>query len=220
MKKINIAIDGFSGTGKSSTARLVAKKLGYTYIDTGAMYRASTYYFLMENIDVHSEKEVTENLAFDLAFINQRINLNGVDVEDNIRSQKVNEKVSITSSIPSLRKKLVKQQRMIGENKGVVMDGRDIGTQVFPEAELKLFLTANIHERAKRRQLELREKGIEEPIDQIKSNLQTRDELDSNRKESPLRKAEDAILIDTTSLTLNEQVEKIVKLAKEIINGN
>lgn len=219
MKKINIAIDGFSGTGKSSTAKQVASSLEYTYIDTGAMYRAVTLHLLQKDVDLDIPEEITRNIAdLELTFNNQRIVLNGVDVEDKIRETEVTNVVSKVSAIPAIRLMLTSQQQEIGKNKGVVMDGRDIGTTVFPDAELKIFMSADLEIRALRRQKELQEKGIHDSLESIQLNLQERDELDSNREVSPLRKAEDAIQIDTTHLTLNEQIQEIVVLAKKAID--
>lgn len=215
MKKIVIAIDGFSGTGKSSTAKQVAKQLGYVYIDSGAMYRAVTLALIEKNIDVENHQAVKSCLdECQITFENQEVALNGIQVEDKIRTMAVNQLVSSVSAIPEVRTILVDQQRRIGEGKGVVMDGRDIGTVVFPNAELKIFMSANATVRAKRRMAELQQKGIEEDLESIKENLLSRDEADSTRADSPLKKALDAVEIDTSDITIEEQVNRIVDLAK------
>lgn len=221
MRKIVIAIDGYSACGKSSTAKQVASQLGYTFIDSGAMYRAVTLHFLENNIDLNNADEVSDSLdQLELWFDKESLVLNGKKVDAEIRTHRVNEHVSEVSAISSVRKKMVSQQQAIGSNKGVVMDGRDIGTVVFPEAELKVFMTAELGIRAKRRQKELLLKGIEESLENIENNLVERDRVDSNRADSPLKKAEDAIEIDTTNITLEEQIEQVVGLAKERINEN
>ncbi|GAB4236428.1 MAG: (d)CMP kinase [Ekhidna sp.] len=218
MQKIIVALDGFSGTGKSSTAKMVAERLGYTYIDSGAMYRAVTYHFLRNHIDIEDKSEVKKALNdCSISFKPAGLYLNNELVEDKIRSMEVSRQVSQVSAISEVRKKLVEQQRIMGSEKGVVMDGRDIGTVVFPEAELKLFMTADMDVRARRRSKQLAEKGIKEDIDMIRKNLEARDKMDSSRSDSPLVKAGDAIEIDTSGLTLNQQVDKIVELAEKII---
>lgn len=221
MQRITIAIDGFSGTGKSSTAREVASALGYEYLDSGAMYRAATLYFLEHKVSLSSREAI--NAALDqiaIRFDHGRILLNGKDVSTEIRAMQVNEHVSAVSTIAEVRQAMVAQQRQIGKAKGIVMDGRDIGTVVFPGAELKVFMTANARVRARRRQVELEEKGIFEELNAIELNLIKRDEIDSTRSESPLRKAEGAVEIDTSDLTFADQVHKIVSLAKQIIHAS
>jgi cytidylate kinase len=225
MKKIVIAIDGYSACGKSSTAKAVAKILNYTYIDTGAMYRAVTYYFIKEKfVSLTNEKEVQQALKeIELDFRynektkNNDICLNGVSIENEIRKMEIAEKVSEVSTIAKVRHFLVAQQQKMGKKRGIVMDGRDIGTVVFPDAELKLFMLADTLERAKRRQQELLEKEQLVPLDEIIENLQKRDLIDSTRAESPLRKAEDAIEIDTTHITLEEQVEIILQCYNTVL---
>lgn len=219
MKKITIAIDGFSACGKSTTAKQVAALLGYQYIDSGAMYRAVTYYFLEHHVAFTNPKEVAR--ALDDIKISFPLNakghsetfLNGLNVEKKIRKMKVSENVSEVSALKVVRQAMVDQQRRMGKNKGIVMDGRDIGTVVFPDAELKLFLTADIQVRAFRRQQELLEKGDMVPIDAIILNLKKRDEIDSTRAESPLVKAEEAIEMDTTHVTIDEQVDEVIRQA-------
>lgn len=218
MRKIVIAIDGYSGTGKSSTAKQVAARLGYTYIDSGAMYRAVTFCFLKEEIDFSDNDQVISTLEdCNISFDGPSIFLNGENVDYHIRTMEVNQNVSQVSAISEVRRKLVEQQRKMGEEKGVVMDGRDIGTIVFPNAELKVFMTADMDVRAERRRKELVKKGIEEEQDIIKANLEKRDKIDSSREDSPLKKADDAKEIDTSHLTLNQQIDKIVEMAESII---
>jgi cytidylate kinase len=221
MHKITIAIDGFSGTGKSSTAKKVAGELGYTYIDSGAMYRATTLYFLEQDVSLDDASQVEHALdTLDIRFEEGHVLLNGQDVSNEIRTMRVNEHVSAVSTIAVVRHAMVAQQQKIGKGKGIVMDGRDIGTVVFPGAELKVFMTADTRIRAERRQSELAEKGIIEELNVIENNLSQRDEIDSTRSESPLRKAEDAVEIDTSNLTFADQVHKIVSLAKEKIHAS
>ncbi|MEQ8338063.1 MAG: (d)CMP kinase [Cyclobacteriaceae bacterium] len=223
MRKIIIAIDGHSACGKSSTAKVVAKKLSYMYIDSGAMYRTTTYYFLQNDIDLSNQDQVSKALeSIDIQFKidasgNSQVLLNGTFAEAFIRTMEVNQHVSEVSAVSSVRRAMVSQQRQIGAEKGVVMDGRDIGTVVFPDAELKVFMTASLKVRAERRQKELKEKGIVEELSVISSNLMSRDKADSSRADSPLVKADDAIVVDTTRLTFDDQVDKIVKLAEQII---
>lgn len=224
MEKIIIAIDGYAGCGKSSTAKKVAERLGYAYIDSGAMYRAVTLYCLENNINIEDKNAVIEALShIHLRFAYNELTgrfeimLNGEFVEDKIRTMTVNQFVSIVSAIPEVRHFLVKQQQAMGKNKGIVMDGRDIGTTVFPEAELKIFMIADMEVRAKRRRLEMLAKGEDAPLENIIASLQQRDYLDTTRTESPLRKAEDAIVIDTSSITMEEQVDKIVEMANEVV---
>lgn len=224
MEKILIAIDGFSGTGKSSTAKSVAAKLGYHYVDSGAMYRAVTLYFLRHDIKLDVEQQVQDALRkirIDFRKSNQspdsHIYLNGEDVEQEIRKQEVSENVSEVAALTKVRNHLVDSQQQLGKTKGIVMDGRDIGTVVFPEAELKIFMVAEVEIRAKRRLKELRGKGQIVEYQQVRENLEKRDYLDTTREDSPLEKASDAVEIDTTNLTFEEQVHKIVHLAEEII---
>lgn len=224
MGKIVIAIDGYSGCGKSSTAKAVAKDLGFTYIDSGAMYRAATLHFLNNYLSPANPQDVAKGLkSLDISFhLNPETNkqetfLNGLNVEDEIRTMRVSERVSEIATIKEIRKELVAQQQRLGKKKGVVMDGRDIGSVVFPDAELKIFMTADLETRAIRRQQELLEKGELIELEQIKSNLAERDRIDSSRVESPLKKVSDAVEIDTSNLTFEGQVAMIVQLAKEVI---
>ncbi|WP_026955806.1 (d)CMP kinase [Algoriphagus vanfongensis] len=224
MNKIVIAIDGYSGCGKSSTAKAVAKDLGYTYIDTGAMYRAATLHFLNNYLSPANPHDVEKALkTLDISFhLNpesqlQETYLNGLHVDDEIRTMRVTSKVSEIAAVPAVRKDLVAQQQRLAKKKGVVMDGRDVGSVVFPEAELKIFMSANLNTRAERRQAELLEKGEMVPLEDIKSNLAERDRIDSTRSEGPLIKVADAIEIDTSHITFAEQVGQIVQKAREII---
>lgn len=224
--KIIIAIDGFSGCGKSTTAKLVAKALNYIYIDTGAMYRAVTLYCYRHEVNLHDEEAVQSALnnieiRFEYEATTQKnlTVLNGEVVEDEIRQMHVSERVSAVSAIPLVRQAMVAQQRQMGAAKGIVMDGRDIGTNVFPEAELKVFMQADVNIRAERRQKELQIKGQEVALQEIADNLSQRDHLDSTRAENPLRQAEDAHVIDTTHLTIEEQSQQIINLALEVKNS-
>lgn len=220
-ENIIIAIDGPAGSGKSTTAQLVAGKLGYIYIDTGAMYRAITYLAIRKNILDDKDKIValTLNCDIDLNFENgiTQISANGEDLTSMIRTPEVNKHVSDVSRIEEVRKILVDKQREIGrKNSGVVMEGRDIATVVFPDANVKIFLTATIDERANRRAKEYLQKGTDLSVSEIKKNLETRDKIDSGRKVSPLKKAEDAVTVDTSNLTIDEQVEKILEEVKRV----
>jgi cytidylate kinase len=219
VKKILIAIDGPAGSGKSTTAKLVAQKLGYIYLDTGAMYRAITLKVLASKVDPSNEEEIVKLAEkSDIALHNDgriSVSLDGRDVTREIRSEEVTRNVSLVSSYPGVRRVMVEKQQQMGSNKGCVLDGRDIGTVVFPDADLKFYMTADIMERARRRQLELSQSGTELPIVQVVHELTDRDRKDSTRQTSPLRKADDAIEIDTTNLTIDEQVVKILSYVDE-----
>ncbi len=222
MRKILIAIDGPAGSGKSTSAKLVAQKLGYFYVDTGAMYRAITLKILTSPIELSNENEIVKSAAdSDIMLIDNgsklKVILDGKDVTEKIRSEEVTNNVSLISSYPGVRKVLVAKQREIGSKKGCVVDGRDISTVVFPDADLKFYMTADIMERARRRQAELSASGVELPIVQVVRELTERDLKDSTRETSPLKKADDALEIDTTNLTIEEQVEKILSYAKDTI---
>lgn len=223
MKRIIIAIDGYSGCGKSTTAKEVARQLGYTYVDSGAMYRAVTLYFLENRIDPGDEAAVAAALReMEISFrIGDRgqteTYLNGDRVEDRIREMHVSGAVSRVSAIPTVRRAMVARQQSLGRERGIVMDGRDIGTVVFPDAELKVFLTADIRVRAERRLAELRAKGSDATLEAIMENLSGRDHADSTREDSPLRMAERAVEIDTSSITIAEQVSRVVSLAKAVL---
>jgi CMP/dCMP kinase len=219
---IIITIDGWSSCGKSTLARQLAKKLGYVYIDSGAMYRAITLYFLRNHVDWTSVKEVEEALnSIDIDFHyneateKSEIYLNGENVEYVIRDLVVAEKVSDVAAIREVREFAVAQQRKMGKKKGIVMDGRDIGTTVFPRAELKIFMTADNAVRVERRFKELFEKNPNITIEEVKNNLEMRDYIDSNREVSPLRQAKDAIVLDNTNITEEQQLKQALKWAKE-----
>jgi cytidylate kinase len=229
MKPIVIAIDGHSSTGKSTVAKRLAKQLEYKYVDTGAMYRAVTLFAMRNNwIQEGSvdEAKLIENLS--AVEINFEYNpeagtndviLNDENVEKQIRAMEVSGNVSSVAKIDEVREKLVQIQKQLGEEKGIVMDGRDIGSVVFPEAELKIFMTASADIRAQRRYNELKEKGENINFEEVLKNVQHRDDIDSNRKNSPLIQSEDAIKIDNSNLSQEEQFEKILNLAKERIKS-
>jgi CMP/dCMP kinase len=221
-KKIIIAIDGYSSCGKSTLAKQLAKQLNYVYIDSGAMYRAITLFFLRNHVNWQNEEEVNEALQnIQLEFLpntsngDSEIYLNGENVEYVIRDLVVAEKVSEVAAIKNVRKFAVNQQQLMGRKKGIVMDGRDIGTTVFPNAELKIFMTADISVRVERRFKELFAKNPNITIEEVKNNLELRDYIDSHREVSPLQQANDAIIIDNTDLSLDEQLFKAVQLVHE-----
>ena len=219
VRKIVIAIDGYSACGKSSTAKEVSNLLGYRYIDTGAMYRAVTLYFLDHHVAVTNPKEISR--ALDQIHVTFKVNsrnksetyLNGLIVEKEIRSMRVSAAVSEVSAIKEVRVAMVEQQRRMGREKAVVMDGRDIGTVVFPQAELKLFMKADLLVRAFRRQKELLDRNQLVDLDDVVENIIQRDHIDTTRAESPLRQADDAVMIDTTHISFDEQVDEVVRMA-------
>ncbi len=223
MNKITIAIDGFSSCGKSTLAKALAKKLGYIYVDTGAMYRATTLYFLRNDINLDDEARIAD--ALEEITISFQVKpeggcntlLNQENVEDEIRGMEVSGMVSPVAAISSVRKAMVAQQRLMGQNKGVVMDGRDIGTVVFPYAELKIFLNADTEIRAKRRMDEMMAKGLSVSFQEVKKNLRERDRIDSTREDSPLKKAFDAIELDNSDMTREEQLSHVLDLAQRRI---
>lgn len=222
-KKIVIAIDGPAASGKSTTAKLLAKKLGYIYIDTGAMYRAFTLKVLSENLLEQLLSDEAQLRKFveqtDVRLTDARVWLDECDVTEEIRSNEVSRLVSKISALKAVREKLSAIQKKLGEAKGVVMDGRDIGTAIFPNAELKIYMMASARERAKRRYAELKSKNADVSLDALEAEIKQRDEEDMNRAVSPLRKADDAIVLDTSTLTIEEQVEQIYQLALQKINS-
>ena len=216
-QNIIVAIDGYSSCGKSTLAKGLANALDYIYIDSGAMYRAVTLYFLRHQVDWTQAEQVTEALnsikiTFDRSDGKPHTLLNGEHVEREIRQMEISQHVSPVSAIPAVRRSLVQQQQQLGEGKGIVMDGRDIGTVVFPAAELKVFLTADGEERARRRFAELQAKGYPSSMEEVQQNLQHRDHIDSTREDSPLRQAADAVVIDNTNLTEDEQLQMVLAL--------
>jgi CMP/dCMP kinase len=219
-KKLIVAIDGPAGSGKSTSAKLIAQKLGYLYIDTGAMYRAITFVAINQNImeDTEAVVKTAENSDIKLKYINgtTQVFVNGVDITEDIRTHELNDKVSTVSKIAGVRKALVKKQQMMkNEGEGIVMEGRDIGTVVFPDADVKIFLTAALDERASRRAKEYERKGKGVSVHKIKSNLSMRDAIDSTRDTNPLIKADDAIEVDSSKISIEEQVEIIFKQVKK-----
>lgn len=229
MKKITIAIDGHSSCGKSTMAKDLACNLGYVYIDTGAMYRAVTLYaieaglFHEQDVDIERLRSEMENIKITFLFNAETgrpdTYLNNVRVEDRIRTMEVSSKVSLIAAIDFVRTAMVKQQQEMGKGGGIVMDGRDIGTTVFPNAELKIFVTASAEVRAERRYKELTAKGEECNYEEILQNVIERDRIDSTRAVSPLRKADDAIVLDNSNLTIEEQKEWLIRKARLIIES-
>lgn len=220
LKGLKIAIDGPAAAGKSTIAKITAEKLKYTYIDTGAMYRALTYKALEKRIDMNNGKALGELLNETAILLvptetGQVVKVDGADVSEAIRSSEVTAAVSKVAAHEEVRLLMVKKQRMLANESGVVMDGRDIGTHVLPNAELKIFMTASVEERALRRFEENQGRGIETSLEALKEEIRERDEADSNRAVSPLKQAEDAILLDTTSMTIEEVAKEISRLAKE-----
>ncbi len=223
-KKISIAIDGPAAAGKSTVAKRLAEALSYVYIDTGAMYRALTYCALQRGVDVHNEKQLM-NVLHDTYIelkpspSGQLVFANGENVTEAIRTNDVTNNVSYVAKHPGVREEMVKRQRELGQHGGVVMDGRDIGTHVLPHAEVKIFLLASVEERAKRRHEENVLRGIPSDFEQLKEEIARRDQIDSERAVAPLRKAEDAIEIDTTSLSIDEVVDRIMCIVQERVEG-
>ena len=221
-KKIAIAIDGPAGAGKSSISKVVANKLGYLYIDTGAMYRGVTWAVLDSHVDVNNQKEVEALLpSLDLTLEPTanacKVFVKGQDVTDLIRQQQINENVSTIASYKGVREYLVERQQAMAAVGGVILDGRDIGSVVLPNAELKIYLTASVDARAKRRWLEVQGTSNEQPLEDIKKNVESRDEMDKNRDESPLVCVEDAIVVDSSNMTFDEAVKHILHLVQERI---
>ncbi|PQL10993.1 (d)CMP kinase [Veillonella sp. T11011-6] len=221
-KKIAIAIDGPAGAGKSSISKEVANELGYLYIDTGAMYRGVTWAVLDSNVDVNNQKDVEALLpSLDLTLEPTasacKVYVKGQDVTDLIRQQQINENVSTIASYKGVREYLVERQQAMAAIGGVILDGRDIGSVVLPNAELKIYLTASVDARAKRRWLEVQGTSNEQPLEDIKKNVESRDEMDKNRDESPLVCVEDAIVVDSSNMTFDETVKHILHLVQERI---
>lgn len=222
MKKINIAIDGPAGAGKSTVAKIVAERLDYVYVDTGAMYRALTWKALQDQVDVHDEEALSALLDWIRIQLTptehgQKVFVNNDDVTEQIRERSVTNNVSFVAGHQKVRQEMVRIQQTMAKDKGVVMDGRDIGTHVLPDAEVKIYLSASLKERAKRRHAELKNRGEEASLDKVEQEIRLRDERDSGRTFAPLEKAADAIELNSTHLTVNEVVEKIVHLAKTCI---
>lgn len=220
-----VAIDGPAATGKSTSAKLVAQNLGFTYLDTGAMYRCVTLSVLRHNIDLSDNSALTQllsdlNIEFGQKNGDVSVWLNGENVSAEIRQADVTNHVSAVSALASVREALVRIQRQIAANQNCVLEGRDIGTIVFPDAEIKFFLVADDRVRAERRQLDLKALGEDKSIEALIADIRRRDKLDSERDHSPLRKAEDAIEVDTTQLTINEQVDFMVNKVKSLTIGN
>lgn len=220
--KIAVAVDGPAGAGKSSISKIVAKKLGYLYIDTGAMYRSVTWAVLHNHIDVNNQKAVEAllpelDLTMEASDDSCKVFIAGQDVTDFIRTPQVNNAVSIVASYKGVRQYLVERQRLMAEAGGVILDGRDIGSVVLPNAELKIYLTASVEARAMRRYLEVKGTVNEQTLEDIKDSVMQRDDMDKNRKESPLIQVEDAILVDSSEMTFDETVEHILHLVQERI---
>lgn len=220
--KIAVAVDGPAGAGKSSISKIVAKKLGYLYIDTGAMYRSVTWAVLHNHIDVNNQKAVEAllpelDLTMEASDDTCKVFIAGQDVTDFIRTPQVNNAVSIVASYKGVRQYLVERQRLMAEAGGVILDGRDIGSVVLPNAELKIYLTASVEARAMRRYLEVKGTVNEQPLEDIKDSVMQRDDMDKNRKESPLIQVEDAVLVDSSEMTFDETVEHILHLVQERI---
>ncbi|MBS7013773.1 MAG: (d)CMP kinase [Veillonella sp.] len=221
-KKITIAIDGPAGAGKSSISKVVANELGYLYIDTGAMYRGVTWAVLDSHVDVKNQNDVeallpTLDLTLEPTASACKVFVKGQDVTDLIRQQQINENVSTIASYKGVREYLVERQQAMAAIGGVILDGRDIGSVVLPDAELKIYLTASVDARAKRRWLEVQGTSNEQPLEDIKKNVESRDEMDKNRDESPLVCVEDAIVVDSSNMTFEETVEHILHLVQERI---
>ena len=224
-RKLVIAIDGPAASGKSTTARLVAERLGYVHVDTGAMYRAVTLKVLRAGLSPEDRESIAALLTTTRVELRNmggalRIFLDGVDVTGPIRTQEVTRAVSAVSRLREVRTAMVREQRAMGKDGGIVLEGRDIGTVVFPDADLKFFIIAGIEARALRRQRELQEKGTRADLEELKREIAERDRLDSSRAESPLRKAEGAIEIDTSNLSIEEQVNQVVTIARERMGEN
>ena len=223
MKKIQVAIDGPASAGKSTVAKIVAKKLHFIYCDTGAMYRSVTFAALKNHIKLDDDQALKELLkTIEIRFVpaepEQRVLVNDEEVTQAIRTPEITNNVSLVSAQPSVRAELTKRQQEIAEAGGIVMDGRDIGTTVLPNAEVKIFLVASVHERAVRRFKENQTKGIDTPLDVLEKEIEERDYKDSHREISPLTQAKDAVLVDTTSLTIDQVVDQILEIINQKTN--
>ena len=220
-KGLQVAIDGPASSGKSTVAKIIAKRFGYVYCDTGAMYRSVTWAALENGIDVSDTKQVIDlarriKITFEPGQPDQRVFVDGHEITKDIRTEKIAANVSAVAAIPEVRAQMVEQQRQIAQTGGIVMDGRDIGTTVLPDAQVKVFLVASAHERARRRYEENLQKGLAtQSLDELEAAIKLRDQKDSTRKVSPLTQAKDAILIDTTSLTIDQVVDEISALIKK-----
>ncbi|WP_283678771.1 (d)CMP kinase [Lentilactobacillus sp. Marseille-Q4993] len=219
---LQVAIDGPASAGKSTVAKLVAKQFNYIYVDTGAMYRAITYKVLKNGISLDNDEEIAtiadgSHISFEPGETDQKVFIDGEEITTAIREENVTNSVSAVAAIQAVRTKLSTEQKEIAKDGGVVMDGRDIGTTVLPNAEVKIFLIASVEERAQRRYKENIQKGINTPLDELRLEIEARDYKDSHRKISPLTKAEDAVEIDTTSLSINEVVEEIAKNINKVL---
>ncbi|GAA0369569.1 (d)CMP kinase [Bacillus horti] len=224
MQRINIALDGPAGAGKSTVAKRMADKLGYIYIDTGAMYRALTWKALQVQVDVHDEQQLVAllnncEIRLEPGENGQKVYVDDEDVTNPIREREVTNQVSFVASHEAVRLEMLRLQRELAKERGVVMDGRDIGTHVLPTAEIKIFLSASIQERAERRFLELQQKGEQITLAELEEEIKKRDEIDSQRKTAPLRKAEDAVEIDSTGLSIEQVVQQIVTLVQQKLGG-
>ncbi len=223
-RKIIIAIDGPAGSGKSTAAKNIAQKLGFTYLDTGAMYRAITFMALRKGIaeDVPAVIDLARNIDLRLQFDNgvTRVFVNDEEVTDQIRTAEVNAKVSDISKIPEVRAELVKIQKKLGERGNIVAEGRDVTTVVFPNADLKIYMTATLEERTNRRYKEFKEKNVEISREEVKENLAKRDRLDSGRAVSPLKKADDALEFDNTTISIPNELDILIDKVKEVLDGN
>ena len=220
----NIAIDGPAGAGKSTIAKKVAKELSFIYVDTGAMYRAMAYFLLQQNIEGSDEKAIEESCCrarISIEYHNgeQVVLLNGKNVNPYLRSEEVGNMASVSSANPKVRQQLLMLQRTLAQENDVVMDGRDIGTTILPNAQVKIYLTASADTRARRRSLELTEKGIPCDLEEIRRDIIERDERDMNREVSPLRQADDAVLVDSSNMTIEEVADRIIRIYKEKIKG-
>lgn len=216
MGKIVVAIDGPAGAGKSTISKIIAQKLNLKYIDTGAMYRAVTLKAIKNNLDLYNNNEISHMVKNSNISINdEKFFIDGIDVTEEIRMPYVNEKVSIVSAMPEVREVLKEKQRKMAENFNVIMDGRDIGTNVLKDANIKIFLTASVEERAKRRYKEMIEKGISTTFEDVFKDIENRDNIDSSRKANPLKKADDAVMLDTTGMKMNEVVDAIIKIIQD-----